>query len=1548
MTDPSAQMNDSNTRIRTLEIAGEEGQLSRVRDFVIDVCNEAGFTTRETNNTKLAVDEACTNIIKHAYKNKPGNIRVKAVTRPGSVDISLTDTGEKFDFASVKDPDLDQYVESGRKGGLGVFLINRLMDNVNYRTTQSGNEITLSKRSHSAISKKMPGQISWRDSLRFKFTLRASIGLLMLVAIISVFTLAHQTRSIKEQKTTQWLERRRLADNLANRSKDLLLRPESYSIEQTNLSAYLSKLLEGNESMAYARVVSPDGEILSSSSIDDIFSKYVEPDGEVLLSQDDQVVWKRYRMDDRFIRDIAVPVRVRDADTNRLLTLGKLHLGVYEDVIESNVEDPRLMTVLLMIAIFLLGILLIMLLVTLFVKPIQVLTDGVRAIGEGSFDGQISVDGPAEIGAIASVFNEITHKFKKAQDSILEQEKLQKEMEVAKEIQHSLLPRKMPDVSGYDIAPLYKAAAEVGGDYYDFVEVDDDTVGVVVADVSGKGVPGSLVMTMIRTALRMEARGNKNASDVMAKMNEFVTDDMKKGMFVTMFYVILDSQNRIISYASAGHNPMILYRYETNETYFLNPRGFPVGISLPDETLFRNSINVEKIKLKKDDMLLIYTDGVTEAMNARREQYGEERLLSMIKQYGHLHPKAFIEKLDLDIKKFTGGNPQNDDITIVAVKEKLAADDVLYGIRKRLIEMVDVEGMSVREACRKMKVSPATYYRYKKRHELMGERGLKDKVLRQDMSLKRVSLESRKKILEIIREHPEYGAKRLADELNNRVDNSRKLSANMVYEELKRLNLNTKELRIEYLKRYRLISEEEPVETGAGTGDKRAVEDLIAEVSQRQDSEMPADESASRQGGDPGDGDSDALDLELEDEEEAVVRIEKKEGDITILRVNGHLDSVSTGSFETKLNEVIRSGGYKLVVDLSSVSYISSGGWGIFTGEVKKLREKGGDVVLVGMSPEVYDVFELLGFSEILVSFHSADEALDYFRKSPEERMKVKDATAPEPLESSFADSSAQLDDIDLQEGIPGESYVPDWDSLKIEAATVGKDGDIAVLSLDGIIDTISAESMRKALDKIISREICRIVIDMSQVEYVSSGGWGTFTERLREVRRMGGDIKLFGMDPDVYYVFTMLGFNIVLSSFDILGEAIEDFERQPGKKRSVSRPLRKISRPEPPPEPEFELDDISELLEDTPLQSLPESNGLIEWKTPEAGVLVGYLKGAIEATLIDSIVRETDGTLSGRTGLRLLLFDLSSVSYVSSAGWGVFARYYERLDSNGGTVALTGLKESLYEIYRCLEFNAFMKVYPSPVDAIDSLMSHDTRVDAAASIDETVTEVTESTIDEPAAVEDAGDAGEEEQLGHEMESLDDLLASPDGSAGERIGHDGGEATLQPERQDEVPEPGPAEGADITDDRAAVSGDGETDTQEDTVADGDRAEPEAEPWHDAAEPAAEDDSPVREESATGWREEHASGEKPGHEEITIDATPENEVRDDLMEEDWMRYHEAEEFPEQGTDLDLDRAVRDDGVAGDNKLRKMGWGKYGDKLRKKAKKSKKKKKSEKDT
>jgi anti-anti-sigma factor len=1393
------------TRVRELTVRAEEPQLGRVRDFMVEVCEEAGFNARETSNTKLAVDEACTNIIKHAYRGAgaTGDIRLRVEIGSGTVKIHLHDTGKHFDFTSITDPDLDQYVETGRKGGLGIYLINRLMDGVEYLGSDAGNEMVLTKRGQAALPSALRRPL--RGTLRYKFTVRAGVGLLFLVAVLWAFVFYRQSQDITAQQAARWVEKRRLAVNLAGRSVDVLMQSEEFSLEQTNLSADLARLVASDDALAWARVVDASGQVVASGNIDEIFTSYAAPPGEAVAS-DDRLEWRRTESEGRAVRDIRALVRMNSVEEGQALELGYVHVGVFEDAIGADIGDKRVATALLLLGIFGVGMLLIVGLVRVFVRPIQVLTDGVRAIGDGTLDQKLEIDGPAEIGAIASVFNEITSKFKRAQDSILEQEKMQKEIEVAKEIQQSLLPRRRPTVSGYDIAPLYQAAAEVGGDYYDFVQVDEDTIGIVVADVSGKGVPGSLVMTMIRTALRMEARGNKNASDVMSKMNAFVTDDMKKGMFVTMFYVILDSKNRTISYASAGHNPMILYRHASHETFFLNPKGFPVGISLPDEDLFRRSISLEKIKLKKDDMLVIYTDGVTEAMNERREQYGEARLLALIKEHGHLSPEAFMERLDADVKFFTSGHPQNDDITVVAVKEKLAADDVLSGIRRRLIELVEVQGLSVKEACRQMRVSPATYYRYKKRLELLGERGLKNDVLREDQRLKRVSLEARREILAIIAEHPNYGAKRIAEEYNATSREGHRITGRMVYEELKRLNLNTKELRLDYLRRNRLLQE---TDEGAlpRKPSRELVEELLRDIpgveppaEQEQEREAAAGPAPSREGA--FDLDGMGLGLSSTSFDEGVVAV----------RVNGHLDSVTSATLEKRIKEMVDRGATRIVIDLSEVTYISSGGWGIFTAEVGGLRQRGGDIVLSGMTSEVYDVYELLGFADVLRAFTDVAEARAYLALPVEERLSL-------PPSRSEVAARVVADRVeDAGEEIPGEGYAPEWESLGVEATTAGAKGDIAVISLRGIIDTVSAERLRDALARVIDRQLYRIVVDMSQVEYVSSGGWGTFSERLREVRRAGGDIKLFGMDPDVYYVFTMLGFNIVLASFDILSEALEDFSRAP---RGAEHPGAPSAEPAP------QTRRAVEPAAPAPRPELP-GGAELSWEIPAQDERVARLSGAIEATAAAELAETRERVLADRP--RLVLFDLSRVTYVSSTGWGQFAAYYEAGRSWGMRVALAGLNGDLHDVYACLEFHAFIPAF-ADVEA------------ARAAMDE---RAGEAPAQEAPPAAGAQDGGAPEADAVDALSVDDIL-------------------------------GPVEAGD-------------------TVAPVDPA-PSVAAW--PGDPVMDDDEPAA-TPPEGW------GEAP--------ATP------------------APDAAPPARDLDVESAVSDKNVNRDRKLRKLGWARYGDRLR----------------
>jgi anti-anti-sigma factor len=465
-------------------------------------------------------------------------------------------------------------------------------------------------------------------------------------------------------------------------------------------------------------------------------------------------------------------------------------------------------------------------------------------------------------------------------------------------------------------------------------------------------------------------------------------------------------------------------------------------------------------------------------------------------------------------------------------------------------------------------------------------------------------------------------------------------------------------------------------------------------------------------------GEIDAL-VESEESEhvgDLDLSVVKGADDVTIIRIDGHLDSVSTGALEHKMNEVITSGGLKLVVDLSRVPYISSGGWGILVGEVKRLREKGGDVVLVGMMAEVYDVYELLGFGDIIKALLDIEAARGYFRKSLEERLAEK------PIPPAAASEVATRGGDAFTELVKSGEFQDEWDSLRIEAGTVGEKGDIAVLSLAGIVDTVSAENLRQAIDRVIRNGITKIVVDMSLVEYVSSGGWGTFTERLREVRRKGGDIKVFGMVPDVYYVFTMLGFNIVLTAFDILTEAIEDFRRSAGEKPS-RHPSASRTVPEPrthetllkvdAPEPDFgslESAPAKKPLVEPEPERTPETRHAgtahrkhewAEWRESD-GVLVGSISGSIEAVAVEKL----DGELSDRLDSKpaFVLLDLGAVDYISSTGWGLVAKYNERLREWGGAMILCRMRPDLHEIFRLLELHTIIKEYPTQVEALKAV----------------------------------------------------------------------------------------------------------------------------------------------------------------------------------------------------------------------------------------------------
>ena len=754
----------------------DEGQLEDIRRSIRNVLNESDLSVKDINGVLLAIEEACTNVIRHAYLYGPGTIRIRVTLHPGRVRFSIFDKGRAFDYDHSDTPDLDRYIKTGRKGGLGLYLIRKMMNSVDYYTHDGENELRMEKRAEKTRAIKPRG-----ISLRVKFALWAS---LVVFAIVAGVYLVFDKQAGHGAYVSFFKSADDAMDSFVSDIGDKLV------FRDPDLARSSSAWLSTNDDLfTYIVITDTTGIIIVDPINTKNFLLRYQPLEKSLYNSGTAVE------DTSGLRQFHFKKAV-NLNTN---IVGYAYFGMDESPLLKQISRTRRGLFFVAIAGLFIGFISVYLLSNYFVKPIQKLTEGVLRIGDGNLEQTLPVEGTDEFSEIARAFNEITTKFKKAQVNVVEQERMQKEMQVAQEIQHALLPRKFPDVEGYDIATIYRAAKDVGGDYFDFVRIDENTMGIIVADVSGKGVPGSLVMTMIRTALRLESTGNLSPTDILSRVNRFVADDVKKGMFITIFFITLDSKNRSISYASAGHNPMILYRKDLDSCYFLNTRGMPLGISLPEGVTFEESLLADRVRLKKDDMLIVYTDGITEAMNNVDEQYGNDRLIEFIRENSELSPEEFVAKLDSDINRFTAGAPQNDDITLVVIKEKIMLDEIVFEKRKRLIEMVESEGVPIEQACKEMDVSVSTFYKYRRRWQKYGDSGLLNKKLRADSTLKQVSYEARKEVLNVVRENPDYGAKRVAAELRKR--GMTDIDQQSLYEELIRMRLNTRKLRLEYVSR---------------------------------------------------------------------------------------------------------------------------------------------------------------------------------------------------------------------------------------------------------------------------------------------------------------------------------------------------------------------------------------------------------------------------------------------------------------------------------------------------------------------------------------------------------------------------------------------------------------------------------------------------------------------------------------------------------------------------------------------------------------------------
>ncbi|MGA2104004.1 SpoIIE family protein phosphatase [Methanoregula sp.] len=334
---------------------------------------------------------------------------------------------------------------------------------------------------------------------------------------------------------------------------------------------------------------------------------------------------------------------------------------------DINTQTAWLSTVfsILFVAILLVVLMVSIILSRVITRPVATLKEGTAALGKGDLDFRVTIQSGDEFEDLARSFNlmakELKENIENLRKTTAEKERYSKELEIARSIQTSFLPEKMPKIIGYDVSAVMIPAMEVGGDFYDFIPAESGKWAFVIADVSGKGVSAALFMAMSRTLLRASLEGTTNLSDALSAANRMITQNAPSGMFVTVFSTLLDPVNQTLTCINAGHNPPLVVRSGDDPVY-LKEGGIAMGV------LAEMKSTPDCVALGPGDLVIMYTDGVTEAFDAQYAAFGEERLVRIVKECRTLPASIVMERIISGIREFTGSAPQSDDITLVVIR----------------------------------------------------------------------------------------------------------------------------------------------------------------------------------------------------------------------------------------------------------------------------------------------------------------------------------------------------------------------------------------------------------------------------------------------------------------------------------------------------------------------------------------------------------------------------------------------------------------------------------------------------------------------------------------------------------------------------------------------------------------------------------------------------------------------------------------------------------------------------------------------------------------
>lgn len=512
----------------------------------------------------------------------------------------------------------------------------------------------MDRNSQEDTTRDWPDPGNYRKSVRRQFSLFVALLVLVLMSFTGFVITNRYVHTVTQSVLAKHLAQARAYSRSATKP---ILSPGG--ADKLLLNDLCKKLAEDNADVYWVGIADRDSVYLANTNIKAMILseriprlygdslEYEVRKGETLIRSGDTIY-------------VGIPIMENE------FTIGHFLMATSTGQITDAKNSAITLIAVITFVMIIVGVISSLILVRRGLRPLALITEGLQHVDASQLAIKIPITGENEFGYLAATLEVMGVRLSLAHKAAVERERINREYEIAREIQSKILPSQYPSAEGYQFVGTYRSAKEVGGDYYDFYPLDNGSLGFLIADVSGKSLPGMLVMLLTRDIVRSVAHGSPSPREALCKVNKELSAQIKRGMFVTMFYGVLNPGNGELAFASAGHNPLLRVNSNTSSHELIKTKGYPLGMMSPDK--FDERLEEKTIQLSPGDWIIQYTDGINEAQNETKEEFGMDRLLDTSLKLRQRKPEEFVSDFIEELDKFVGKANQYDDITLLALK----------------------------------------------------------------------------------------------------------------------------------------------------------------------------------------------------------------------------------------------------------------------------------------------------------------------------------------------------------------------------------------------------------------------------------------------------------------------------------------------------------------------------------------------------------------------------------------------------------------------------------------------------------------------------------------------------------------------------------------------------------------------------------------------------------------------------------------------------------------------------------------------------------------